>query len=157
MIASLRTWFDGRSRREKWLLLAMLGLLAVAVAFGIVRPIDESLSSARRRNADAAIRLAQTSAQLDVVRTLRRARPETVVGPIDALVRQAAAGAGLTLDSVSPDGPRLRVHINSARGGALLSWIGGLEAQGVIVDQLDIRDAGNRTVSADLTFRMAAR
>lgn len=156
MIARFRRWFDGRSRREKWLILAMLALFAVALAWGLARPIDEALSSARQRNADAAIRLAQTRAQVDAVRGIRRVRPEAAAGPIDAIVRQSAAGAGLTLDAVAPDGAKLRVHVASARGGALLAWIGGLEGQGVLVDRLTISDRGNRTVAADIVFRMAA-
>jgi general secretion pathway protein M len=156
MIERFRIWFDGRSRREKWLVLVMLGLLAVTLVWGLSRPIDEALSSARQRNADSAIRLAQTRAQVEAVRTLRRIRPQNAAGPIEAIVRQSATAAGLTLDSVIADGAGLRVHINSARGGALLSWIGGLEGQGVLVDRLSITDSGNRTVAADISFRMAA-
>ncbi len=153
MTARLMAWFDGRSRREKWMILAMLALFGVALIFGIVRPVDEALSSARRRNADAAIRLAQTRAQLDALKVLRRSRPDRLAGPLDAVVRQSADTAGFSLDSVSPDGNRLRVHIGSARGGALLAWLGGLDEQGVLVDDLNVTDNGQRAVSADITFR----
>ena len=156
MIAQFKLWFDGRSRREKWLILAMLALLGVTIVWGVIRPIDEALSSARRRNVDAAIRLAQTRAQVAAVRNIRRTRPETIAEPIDAIVRQSAASAGFSLDSVAADGARLRVHINSARGGALLAWLGDLEAQGVLVDQASVTDAGNHNVAADITFRMIA-
>lgn len=156
MIAQLKLWFDGRSRREKWLILAMLALLGVTIVWGVMRPIDEALASARRRNADAAVRLAQTRAQVAAVRAIRRARPEAVAEPIDSIVRQSASSSGFSLDSVAADGPKLRVHIASARGGALLAWIGDLEAQGVLVDQASVTDAGNHTVAADITFRMMA-
>jgi len=156
MIARLKTWFDGRSKREQWMILAMLALLGVTIVWGIIRPIDEALSSARRRNADAAIRLAQTRAQVDAVKALRRARPEPPGGMLDATVRESASAAGFSLDSVAVEGARLRVHLNSARGGALLAWLGGLEEQGVIVDQLSVTDAGNRNVAADITFRKTA-
>jgi general secretion pathway protein M len=154
MIARFRTWFDGRSRREKWMILVMLALLGITLVWAIVLPIDDALSSARRRNADAAIRLAQTRAQVDAVKALRRARPEAPATPIDALVRESASAAGFALDSVAVDGARLRVHLNSARGGALLAWLGELEGQGVLVDQLNVTDAGNHNVAADITFRM---
>ncbi len=156
MIAQLRTWFDTRSSREKWLILLMIGLMAVALIWGIARPVDEALSSARRRNADAAIRLAQTEAQVEAVKAIRKARPEAPAGALDAIVRTSGAAAGFTLDSVTPDGTRLRVHINSARGGALLAWLSSLEAQGVLIDQADITDAGNSTVAANLVFRVMA-
>lgn len=156
MIARLKTWFDGRSRREKWMILFMLALLAVTAVWIIVLPIDEALSSARRRNVDAAIRLAQTRGQVDAVKALRRARPEVLADPIDAIVRQSASSAGFALDSVAVDGVRLRVHLNSARGGALLAWLGELEEKGVLVDQLNVTDAGSHTVAADITFRMMA-
>lgn len=156
MIARMRSWFDGRSRREKWMILVMLALLGVTIVWIVVLPIDDALSSARRRNADAAIRLAQTRAQVDAVKTLRRARPEAPATPLDTLVRESASAAGFALDSVAPDGAKLRVHLNSARGGALLAWLGQLEEQGVIVDQLNVTDAGNRNVAADITFRKMA-
>lgn len=156
MIARLKTWFDGRSRREKWMILSMLALLGVTAVWIIVLPIDEALSSARRRNTDAAIRLAQTRGQIDAVRALRRARPEVPADPIDAIVRQSASNAGFALDSVAADGNKLRVHLASARGGALLGWLGELERQGVLVDQLNVTDAGNHNVAADITFRMMA-
>lgn len=156
MIARFRAWFDGRSRREKWMILVMLALLGVTIVWGIIRPIDEALSSARRANADAAVRLARTQAQVGAVKALRRARPEAPTMPLDALVRESASAAGFALDSVAADGAKLRVHLNSARGGALLAWLGGLEEQGVIVDQLNVTDAGNRNVAADITFRKMA-
>ena len=156
MIARFRTWFDGLSRREKWLILVMIGLFGVTLAWGVIRPIDEALSSARRANADAAVRLAQTRAQVDAVKALRRARPEAPATALDALVRESAAAAGFALDTVTTDGAKLRVHLNSARGGALLAWLGGLEEQGVIVDQLNVTDAGNHNVAADITLRKMA-
>ncbi|QDZ07739.1 type II secretion system protein M [Sphingomonas panacisoli] len=156
MIARFRTWFDGRSRREKWMILVMLALLGVTLVWVLVLPIDDALSSARRRNADAAIRLAQTRAQVEAVKTVRRARPEAPTTPLDALVRESASAAGFALDSVAADGAKLRVHLNSARGGALLGWLGDLEGQGVIVDQLNVTDAGNHNVAADITFRKMA-
>ena len=156
MIARAKTWFDARSRREKWMILAMLALVGVTAAWIVVLPIDDALSAARRRNADAAIRLAQTRGQVAAVRALRRARPEASATPLDALVRQSASDAGFALDSVAADGAKLRVRLNSARGGALLGWLGALEGQGVLVDRLNVTDAGNRNVAADITFRMTA-
>ena len=153
MIAQLRTWFDGRSVREKWMILAMLALLAITIVWGVALPLSAALSSARERSNDAAIRLAQTQAEVDAVKALRRSRPAAPAGQIDAIVRQSAASAGFSLDSVTPDGNRLRVHINSARGGALLGWLGDLETQGVLVDELNASDNGNRAVSADITFK----
>jgi general secretion pathway protein M len=153
MTARLMTWFNGRSGREKWMVLAMLALFGVALIVGIARPVDEALSSARRHNADAALRLAQTQAQLDALKVLRRIRPDRLAGSLDAVVRQSADSAGFSLDTVSPDGNRLRVHIGSAKGGALLAWLGGLEEQGVLVDDLNVTDNGQRAVSADITFR----
>jgi general secretion pathway protein M len=156
MSERMMTWFNGRSSREKWMILAMLALFGVALIFGIARPVDEALSSARRRNADAAIRVAQTQGQLDALKLLRRTRPDRPAGALDAVVRQSADAAGFSLDSVAPDGNRLRVHIGSAKGGALLAWLGGLEEQGVLVDDLNVTDNGQRAVSADITFRAMA-
>jgi general secretion pathway protein M len=156
MIERLTTWFGGRSQREKWMILAMLALLAVTIVWGVALPLADALSSARQRTNDAALRLAQTRADVDAVKALRRARPAAPAGRIEEIVRQSAGQAGFTLDSVAPDSGRLRVHVNSARGGALLAWLGDLEAQGVLVDELNASDNGNRAVSADITFKAMA-
>lgn len=156
MNAAIRTWFDARSVRERVMVLVMLALLVIVVIWGTVVPLSEALSSARQRNADVAVRLARTQAQVDAVKALRRSRSAAPAGPIDETVRQTAAAAGFTLDSVAPDGNRVRVHINSARGGALMAWLAALEAQGVLVDDLNASDNGNRAVGADITFRAAA-
>lgn len=156
MSAAIKTWFDARSVRERVMILVMLALFVVVVIWGTVVPLGEALSSARQRNADAAVRLARTQMQVDAVNALRRMHTAPA-GAIDETVRQTAAAAGFTLDSVSPDGNRVRVHINSARGGALMAWLASLETQGVLVDELNASDNGNRAVAADITFRAAAK
>ena len=60
---ALKLWFDGRSLREKRLLLVMGALLVVTLLWGgLLRPLGDGLSSARERHADAVIRLGEAQA-----------------------------------------------------------------------------------------------
>ena len=73
MTSSLRTWFEGRSLRERRLILAMLALAALTLVWAaVVRPVRDGLASARERHADAVIRLAETETAVDAIRAAGR-------------------------------------------------------------------------------------
>ena len=154
-MSALRAWFDGRSLRERRLILAMLALLALTLAWaGVVRPLSDALASARTRHADAVVRLGEAQARVDAVRLLASGRPSVVVPSLADEVRARAAEAGFTLLSVDADGSdRVRVAVQAARPGALTGWLARLEARGLIVDQVAYTANPDRTVSAALTLR----
>lgn len=153
---ALRLWFAGRSLRERRLILGAAALAAlVLVWIGLIRPLGDALSSARERQADAALRLADTRAAVDAVRAAR-GRPLT--GTLADTVRASADQAGFALASLDVQGPdRVRVGIASARGGALVGWLARLEGAGVLVDRAQLADHGDRTVGVDLTLRARGR
>ena len=155
MIASLRTWFDGRSLREKRLLLAMATLATLTLAWaGIILPIGDGLSDARQRHATAVVRLGDVQARLAVLQDLQRDRPGPLGAPLDTVVRLRASEAGFPLSLANPIGSdRLQIAIASARPGALLGWIGDLEARGILVDSLNITNNGDQTVAAQMTLK----
>lgn len=152
MIARAKLWFMTLSQREKWLILGALALFGVVLVWLVVLPIDDALSAARQRHADAVVRLAETRGQIDAIKRARRGGG-VLPGPLDAIIRERAQAGGLALESVVPEGNRLRIHIASAKGGALLGWLGELEASGVLVDRLDITNNGDQSVAADITLR----
>ncbi|WP_343527232.1 type II secretion system protein GspM [Sphingomonas sp.] len=153
---ALKLWFDGRSTREKRLLLVMVGLLAVTIVWGgILRPLGDGLSSARERHADAVIRLGEAQAMADELRQRRR-RP-TLAGSLADTVRLSAEQAGFALSALTEDGPgRVRAQIASARPGALTPWLARLERGGVLVEQATLTDNGDRTVGVALLLRARA-
>ena len=154
-MTALRAWFDGRSLREKRLILVMSALLALTLVwYGVIRPVGDALSDARARHADAVIRFGETQAAVGAIRSADRNRPPPLTGVFADAVRARAADAGFALASLDEDGPnRVRVSIQSAKPTVLVPWLARLENAGVLVDAATFTDNGDRTVGAQLTLK----
>lgn len=154
-MTSLRSWFEGRSVRERRMILVMLALAAVTLVWGgVMRPLGDALAGARTRHADAVIRLGETRARVEAVRLLGRGGAATLPRPLADEVRARAAEAGFTLASVEPDGAdRVRVALQGARPGALTGWLARLENRGLLVERVAYTANPDRTVGATITFR----
>jgi general secretion pathway protein M len=154
-MTSLRSWFDGRSLRERRLLLVMAALAALTLVWaGVIRPVGDALASARARHADAVIRLGETQARVEAVRLAQRSGPAVTGASLVDEVRARAADAGFTLTSIDADGPdRVRVAVQAARPGALTGWLARLEARGLLVDSVAFTANADQTVGATLTLR----
>jgi general secretion pathway protein M len=159
MIERLRPWFDARSQREKYMLVAMVALAIIALVWGlIVLPVTDGLSSARERHADAVLRLAETQARVKDVAVIEKQRGTPLTGALDAAIRDRANEAGFALASVGAESAdRVQISIASARPGALVGWLAGLESAGILVESLSTTDNGDRTVAAQMTLKMQAR
>lgn len=155
MIANLRNWFDGRSLREKRLLLVMGALAILTIVWGgIIRPVTDGLSSARERYAGAVVRLGNTQTRVAAVQALQQNRPAALSGPLEAAVRARADSAGFPLSAATPiDNNRVQIAINSARPAALLAWIAELEGAGILVDTLNVTNNGDKTVAVQMTLK----
>lgn len=149
----LRAWFTARSRREQRLLLLMAALATITAIWGLViRPLDDALASARERHTAAVVRLGETSATIETLRSARAVRP--LSGGLDPAVRALAAEAGFAVASLDPDGAGgVRVAIPSARGPAMTAWLARLERAGIIVEGATLTDNGDRTVAARLVLK----
>lgn len=154
-MTSLRSWFAARSLRERRLLLVMVALAAVTLVWGaVIRPVRDGLSSSRARYADAVVRLGAAQAALAQVKAIQRRQAQPVSLPLADAVRTRADAAGFALASLDADAPdRVRASIASARAGALMTWIAGLEREGILVDALTVSGAGAGTVTAQMTLR----
>lgn len=153
-MTGLTGWYQGRSLREKRLLLVMVALFALTIVWaGIIRPVRDGLASTRERHASAVVRLGQVQRQVAAVKAIQRGRPRSLEGPLADAVRARADEAGFALASLEPDGDRVRVAIATAKPGALLGWLAGLEADGLLVDASTINGNGDGTVAATLTLK----
>jgi general secretion pathway protein M len=152
MIAALKAWFDGRTLRERRMLLAMLAMIALTVIwFGVFLPISDGLSSSRTRLNDAVIRLGQAQAERDAIADLAKNRPQPIPGALADYLRQSAGDAGFALSDVEPQtDDRVKIAIPTARPGALFAWLADLEAAGVVVATIDVSNNGDQTVAAQI-------
>jgi len=117
--------------------------------------VDDGLSNARERHEDAVIRLAETQARVKAVAAIEQQRPAPIAAPLDTIIRDRANEAGFALTNVNADGPnRVQIAIATARPGALFGWIAQLESAGIIVESLATADNGDKTVSAQISFRV---
>lgn len=151
---SLTAWYQGRSLRERRLILVMLALLVVTILWaGIIRPVRDGLVSTRERHASAEVRLGEVQRQVAQVKAIQRGRPRAPEGPLVDAIRTRADEAGFSLSSLEPEGNNVRIGIATAKPGALLGWIAGLEADGLLVEASTITGNGDGTVSATLTLK----
>lgn len=140
------------------MILVMLGLAAVTLVWALViLPVRDGLSSSRARYADAVVRLGEAQAGLAQVKSIQRRAAQPVVLPLADTVRARADQAGFTLASLDAEAPdRVRASIATARAGALMAWIAGLERDGVLVDALTVSGSGAGTVTAQMTLKARA-
>lgn len=154
MSAGVLAWFRARTRREQYLLLAGGAMVVLALCYFLLVPLGDALDAARARHADAVSALGETQRRVDAVRGVAGARAAVPDGPLDAAIRARADDAGFALASVVPQGSdRVQVTIASARPGALVAWLGALEASGILVDRLATTDNGDHTLGVQLTLK----
>lgn len=156
MIDMAKAWFASRSLREQRLVLVMLALLVVTLLWAaIILPVTDSLSNARTRHDAAVVLLAETEARVHDIKALERDRPAPLGAPLDSIIRDRANAAGFALANVSRVGDNgVQIGIGSARPGALMTWIAGLEDDGILIDTLTLTDNGDRTVAAQMSLRV---
>lgn len=155
MSARLNALWLARTSRERWLLGAMLALVAlVLVWLLILRPLSDMLSAARQRHGEAVAALEEARSQAAAIAALEKDRPAPTAGPIDAAVAAAAAEAGFQLSGLQPaGGGGVSLAIGAAKAQALFGWIARLEAQGYIVQSLTATSNPDRTLSAQVVLR----
>ena len=150
------SWFRSRTLREQRLILVMLGLAAMVLAWLlVVRPLGDALAAARERHGAAVIALAEARAQAAEIARLEQQSPAAPGGPLDSVVARSAAEAGFQLSQVQagPEGS-VTLAMDSARPQAFFDWVAQLEAaQGLVVERLNARANGDRTIAVELTLR----
>jgi general secretion pathway protein M len=155
MTARLTALWLARTSRERWLLGVMLALAVLVLVWLLVlRPLSDLLSAARQRHGESVAALEEARSQAAAIAALEKERPGSVAGPIDTAVAAAASQAGFQLSGLQPQGAgQVSLAIGAARPQALFGWIGGLEAQGYIVQSLTATSNPDRTLSAQVVLR----
>jgi len=150
-------WWRGRSLREQRLLLAMTALLAVTILWlGIYRPVADWRAAARERHSEAVIARATVAAQAAALKRLGSRPAAAAAGPLAPIVAAAAQEAGFAAATVAPQGDRrASIAIPAARPAALLGWLAGLEAQGIVVERLSARANSDPTLAVDAVLSIA--
>ena len=155
MNESLKLWWRTRTLREQRLLIAMLGLLAVVLAWLLViRPINDRLAEARERHGAAVLALAEARAQAEAIGTLQEQRPAALGAPLDSILDRSAAEAGFPVTRVEREGiNQATIVFESVRPQAFFAWVNQMEGRGLIVERLSAQTNGDQTLGVEITFR----
>lgn len=154
MTEQILAWYRARTQREQYMVAGAGIAVLLAIAYFLIVPLSDATASAKARHADAVIALGETQARVDAVKTLQAERAAPLDAPLESVIRARANDAGFALSSVTPQGSDgVQIAIASARPGALVGWIAGLESSGLLVDRLTTTDNGDRTVSVQMSLK----
>lgn len=158
-MTALLAWYRGRTARERRLLLLMLCIALPLLGWLLVwRPVDGALTAAWDRHAEAVERHGQVMAAVTALEGTTRPAAAVTGGPLNAVAGEAAARAGLTLASAAPQGPdRASVSVAAGDPRTMLTWLRGLEEQGVVVSDLRMAPAADGSVTLTAVLARAGR
>jgi general secretion pathway protein M len=158
MIAALRTWFTGLSRREQYLVGIAGGLTALVVLiFGIILPAMAAIDSAKLELDEAVQRRGRIEASVESAASQKPAG-QVAGGDIDLLVSQSAAEQGFDIVKSAGGGAgQISFRIDQARAPALLAWLSGLEAQGITVRSISLRGGTSGSLTVDAQLQQVAK
>ncbi|NLR72420.1 type II secretion system protein M [Novosphingobium sp. ERN07] len=153
----LSAWFIGLTGRERWLVGVAGGLTALIVlVYGIVLPLGHALDDAALRHREATERAGRIVAGLEALKRAPVVKAAALAGPVEQVAQGSAQAAGFVVQSSQRQGSDMVVLIiPTARPSATLSWLDGLAAQGLVVEQLTMTPAPDGTVSVNVTLRRA--
>jgi len=156
MIARIGNWWQGLSRRERWLVGAAGALALGVLGWALGRPVVAMFVDLESRHRAAVEREGRVAAKVQLLgqRPAGAAAAAAVATPVDQLLAQSASDIGLTLDRNEARGPgQATIAIATAKAPVLADWLAGLEAQGFVVDQLTITPGNDGTVGMTAELR----
>ncbi|SEJ75527.1 type II secretion system protein GspM [Pseudomonas sp. NFACC07-1] len=134
------------SRRERQLLLGLVGLLLVVVVYTTIwQPVRQRLDVAER----------QYRQQAELHARIQRAEPArdltTATRPLSVRVNDSAAATGLEIAEMEVDGDSLRLAV-SGDANQLLQWLDQQEREGATLQSLTL-EARNSVLEARVVLR----
>ena len=149
-ISTLRAWWDGRTVRERRMLMAMIALFAVTFVWLLI------LRPAWGWHADAADRLTTARAEQAEVRSSLRAfapaatpRQPNAEG-LEPVARRTAEGAGLTVTFGMDPAGGLGFRASSVSSAAIFGWLAVLEAEhGIRVRSLGVAENADASLNVE--------
>ena len=156
------SWWQGRERREQWML-AVMGacLLAFVYWYALMLPLralrDEALAGRQRAGADLALVQARLQAMQAMQATPPRQAEPPTAEQLPALLASTAASAGIELAApvAQADGSVL-VRIDAAPAATVLAWLEALRVEHALGPEQVNLDPAEGGIRAQLVFRGAS-
>jgi general secretion pathway protein M len=157
----MRTWWETRSRREQALLAVMAaGVAAFLLWFAVLTPLAAANRAAEARYATAVeTDLAVSRTLGEVARLKAPPAPASARRPLDAVVSETAAAAGVNVGRIEADpSGGLRVSSPSAPASALFPWLALLQREhGIVATHLTVLKNDTGGLAVDATLARPAR
>lgn len=150
LLARAHGWWDGRTVRERRMLMVMAVLVAAVLAWLlVVRPVQAWQAGAADRRAEAEQTLAEVYAGLRVIAPASTPAPTSTEG-LEPLVRRTAEAAGLTVVTTMAPGGGLGIQMSQAPGRETFAWLAALETDhGIRVCSLGVMENADATLNID--------
>lgn len=128
LYAQLHQAWDGRTRRERQMLVLMALLMAaVGVWLGIVRPLNGWRHDAAGDRARAEAELVEVrDAMIQIAPAADAAAPAAGAQGLEPVLRQAAEAAGLEITTGMDPSGRIAFRAANAPGSAVFGWLAAL-------------------------------
>lgn len=151
MIGQVRHWLDGRTARERMMLTAMIGLVAVVAGWLlVVRPAWAWRADAADRLARAERAAMEVRAGLRLVTPTPGAKLAADAQGLEPLVRQTAEAAGLEVVTEMAPGGGLGFRIQSGSSAAVFGWLATLQtAHGLEVRSLGVIENADASLQVE--------
>jgi len=159
MIATVRVWYAGLSRREQ-VLVGIAGGLAsmVILIFGIIVPSLSALDAAETAHDEAVQRRGRIEAAVEAALTLKPGTGVAGSPNIALIVTQGAAEKGFDLmTTANAAAGQVTFRIDQARAPAFLAWLHELESQGIMVSSVTLRGGANGSISVEAQLKQATQ
>jgi general secretion pathway protein M len=156
-VNKLRAWYAGLERREQRVVtVGGITVAALILVFGILLPLQGSVSSLRRHNAVKREDLAWMRVHAPEIRAHGGEVPSDGGEAPVVVVSRTAREAGLTdaLRNTAPNGTGVHVQLDAASFDGLLPWLATLdEHHGLAIESITVdRTAHPGLVNASITF-----
>lgn len=127
LVATAGAWWDGRTLRERRMLMVMFALIAAcALWLVLVQPLLAWRAAAAERAEAAAVALVEVRSLVAVSAPARNGAAPPAEG-LEPLIRRTASAAGLEVVTVMTASGQLGFQLSSVSSGPLFAWLAVLE------------------------------
>lgn len=155
LMAHINAWLDGRTPRERVMLIVCAGLAAAVLCWLLIyRPLQAWRETAADQRFAA---VAEETAVATALGGAGASRPAGSVGDISAVVEATAAEAGVTPNLAMAANGDLGFTASSAPTGAAFAWLAAMERQGLTVTSLSLVENADSTVTLEGAAAGSAR
>lgn len=151
LLAHAHGWWDGRTVRERRLLMVLAALFAAVLAWLlVVRPVQAWQVGAADRRVEAERTLAEVRAGLRIVAPSSSPTAAASAEGLEPLVRRTAEAAGLMVATTMSPGGGLGIQMSRAPGRETFAWLEALEADhGIRICSLGVMENADATLNID--------